>query len=72
MKRLLALVSVTLLLALLAGGAPTLAQDDGQAARFGAAVYAEFYRRATARAARQSRKALRSRRSRSMRRWRAR
>src|SRR5690606_39084458 len=42
MKRLLALVSVTLLLALLAGGAPTLAQDDGQAARFGAAVYAEF------------------------------
>lgn len=42
MKRLLALVSVTLLLALLAGGAPTLAQDDGQEARFGAAVYAEF------------------------------
>lgn len=41
-KHLLALVSVMLSLVVLAAGAPALAQDDGQAARFGAAVYAEF------------------------------
>lgn len=41
-KHLLALVSVMLSLVVLAAGAPVLAQDDGQAARFGAAVYAEF------------------------------